>query len=90
MRLFWTKPHLNAAAIAGGMSVSFTRLAVWRVAILHLASIIPTVKVLKYVNSQSSRMSWEFRLETHPASSVKVSHSGTRSIRVRVRALEID
>lgn len=39
--------HINAAAIPGSVPVSPTRLAVWRIAILHLASVVPTVKVLK-------------------------------------------
>jgi hypothetical protein len=46
------KTHVNAAAIAGGVFVSLTRLAICRVAILHLAGIIPTVKVLEHVKYQ--------------------------------------
>ena len=48
------KTHINAAAIPGSMPVSLTRLAVWRIAILHLASIVPTVKVLKYESLSAS------------------------------------
>ena len=52
------KAYIDAATVACGVSVSFTRLAIWRVTILHLASIIPTVKVLKYVSSSASCALW--------------------------------
>lgn len=48
MTLVCTKAYINAAAIPGGVSVSSARLAIWGVAILHLAGIIPAVKVLRH------------------------------------------
>jgi hypothetical protein len=44
------KTHVDATTIARCVLVSLTRLAICRVAVLHLASIIPTVKVLKHVD----------------------------------------
>lgn len=58
MSLVWMKMYLNAAAIPGGVLVSLTRLAILRVAILHLASIIPAVKVLKHVGLSAPRTLW--------------------------------
>jgi len=52
------KTYVNAAAIPGGVSVSLTRLAIWGVAILHLASIIPTMEVLEQVNRSALWVVW--------------------------------
>jgi len=54
MILVWVETHINAATIPGSVLVSLTRLAIWRVAILHLAGIIPAVKVLKHVKLSAS------------------------------------
>ena len=58
MSLIRVETHINAAAIPGSMPVSLTRLAVWRIAILHLASIVPTVKVLKHEKLSVSWVLW--------------------------------
>jgi hypothetical protein len=50
MGLGWIKTNVNAAALPGSVPVSLTRQAIWRIAILHVASIIATVKVLKHAN----------------------------------------
>ena len=50
MSLVWIKTHINAAAIPSGVPMGLTRLAILRIAILHLASIIPTMKVLQNVD----------------------------------------
>lgn len=59
------------------MPVSLTRLAIWRVAILHLASIKPAVKVLKrrFVSLVGAV---ERPMETHTASSVIISYTETK------------
>lgn len=53
-----TRTYINATAIPGGVSVSLTRLAIWGVAIFHLASIIPTVEMLKHANQSVSWVVW--------------------------------
>ena len=50
MGLGWIKTYVDAAALPSSVPVSLTRQAIWRVAILYLASIITTVKVLKHAN----------------------------------------
>jgi len=81
MSFAWIKTHINAATIPCGVSVSLTRLAIWRVAILHLASIIPTVKVLKH-KFISLVGGMERPMETHAASSVIISYSKTTRVRI--------
>ena len=90
MGLVWIETYFNAAAIAGGVSVSLTRLAIWRVAILHLASIIPTMKVLKIRKFISSVGATECHPETYPASPIIISHSEIIGVRIRALAVEID
>lgn len=48
------KTYINAATIPSGVPMSFTRFTILRIAILHLASVIPTVEVLENVNSSAS------------------------------------
>jgi hypothetical protein len=82
MCLVWIKTHVYATAIPGGVIVSPTPLAICRVAILHLASIIPTVKVLKHAGLISLVGVVERPMETHAASSVIISYSETTRVRI--------
>lgn len=66
MSLIWVETHINAAAIPGSVPVSLTRLAVWRSAILHLASVVSTVKVLKDKKLLVSWVIWNARWKRTP------------------------